>query len=127
MHRYSLTGRPLSAIVMAAALAFSSLGFAFVASPAAAATTISLSNTPTSLELGESFTSTATITGSSGGISFVQFLVYGPDVFEEFLTIRAAFDINKRAEGDWKRPGSGYVGMAHQLPHNSDNPTGSAA
>jgi hypothetical protein len=53
-------------------------------------------------------------------------LVHGPDVFEEFLTIRRAFDINKRAEGDWKTPGSGYVGLAHQLPHN-DNPTGSAA
>lgn len=53
-------------------------------------------------------------------------LVHGPDVFEEFLTIRRAFDINKRAEGDWKTPGSGYVGLAHQLPQN-DNPTGSAA
>jgi hypothetical protein len=35
-------------------------------------------------------------------------------VFEEFLTIRRTFDIAKRAEGDWKVPGSGYVGAAVQ-------------
>jgi hypothetical protein len=39
-------------------------------------------------------------------------LKFGPDVYAEFLTIRHAFDINKRAEGDWKKPGSGYVGRA---------------
>lgn len=37
-------------------------------------------------------------------------LPYGSHIFEEFLTIRRAFDINKRAEGDWREPGSGYVG-----------------
>jgi hypothetical protein len=37
-------------------------------------------------------------------------LRFGPDVFDEFLTLRRAFDINKRAEGNWKIPGSGYVG-----------------
>lgn len=42
-------------------------------------------------------------------------LAFGPDVFAEFLTIRSAFDINKRANGDWKTPGTGYVGLAHQL------------
>jgi hypothetical protein len=42
-------------------------------------------------------------------------LVFGPHIFQEFLTIRRAFDINKRAEGDWKQPGSGYVGMADQM------------
>lgn len=53
-------------------------------------------------------------------------LVFGDDVFAEFLHIRAAFDANKRAEGDWRTPGSGYVGLPHQLPENTNNP-GSAA
>jgi len=39
-------------------------------------------------------------------------------VFAEFLCIRRAFDINKRAEGDWRKPGTGYVGIA--LPHNTE-------
>lgn len=41
-------------------------------------------------------------------------LAFGPDVFAEWLVIRQAFDINKRAEGDWREPGSGYVGRAIQ-------------
>lgn len=41
-------------------------------------------------------------------------LRFGPDIYDEFLTIRRAFDINKRAEGNWKVPGSGYVGTAIQ-------------
>lgn len=41
-------------------------------------------------------------------------LRFTPGLFAEFLTIRAAYDINKRAEGDWKVPGSGYVGRAIQ-------------
>lgn len=41
-------------------------------------------------------------------------LAFGRSVFEEFLTIRKTFDINKRAQGDWKTPGSGYVGLALQ-------------
>jgi len=40
-------------------------------------------------------------------------LPFGPDIYDEFLVIRRAFDINKRAEGNWKVPGSGYVGAAH--------------
>lgn len=40
-------------------------------------------------------------------------LKFGPDIFAEFLTIRAVFDVNKRAEGDWKIPGSGYVGTPY--------------
>jgi hypothetical protein len=40
-------------------------------------------------------------------------LKYGPDVFAEFVTVRAAFDIHKRSEGNWKIPGSGYVGAAY--------------
>lgn len=39
-------------------------------------------------------------------------LRFGADVHAEFLTIRAAYDINKRAEGNWREPGSGYVGRA---------------
>ena len=38
-------------------------------------------------------------------------LRFGRDVFHEFLTIRAAYDINKRAEGNWREAGSGYVGV----------------
>lgn len=45
-------------------------------------------------------------------------LAYGPDVYDEFLCIRRAFDINKRANGDWKVPGSGYVGIASRLHHD---------
>lgn len=54
-------------------------------------------------------------------------LAFGPDVYEEFLTIRRAFDIKKRSDGDWKIPGSGYVGIAHQLPTNNDDNTRGAA
>ncbi len=79
MNRYSPSRRPLSAIVTASALAFAGLGFVFAASPASAATAITLSTTPTTLELGESFTSTATVTGSSPGLSFVQFVFYAPE------------------------------------------------
>ena len=39
---------------------------------------------------------------------------YGPDVYREFLVIREAYDLNKRAEGNWREPGSGYVGRAIQ-------------
>lgn len=41
-------------------------------------------------------------------------LKFGRDVFDEFLTIRAAYDINKRCEGDWRVSGSGYAGLAIQ-------------
>ena len=41
-------------------------------------------------------------------------LPYGEDMYQEFLTIRKAYEINKRAEGDWKIPGSGYVGRSVQ-------------
>lgn len=39
-------------------------------------------------------------------------LPYGPHIFAEFLTIRETFEINKRSEGNWREPGSGYVGQA---------------
>lgn len=45
-------------------------------------------------------------------------LEFGRAVYDEFLTIRRAFDIKKRSDGDWKRPGSGYVGVSLQLSHN---------
>lgn len=41
-------------------------------------------------------------------------LKFGPDVYDEFLNIRRSFEINKRAEGNWKVAGSGYVGTAYQ-------------
>jgi hypothetical protein len=37
---------------------------------------------------------------------------FGPHVYDEFLTIRKTYDIAKRARGDWKIPGSGYVGLS---------------
>jgi len=40
-------------------------------------------------------------------------LKFGGDIYAEFLTVRSAFDIHKRAEGNWKIPGSGYVGAAY--------------
>lgn len=52
-------------------------------------------------------------------------LAFGDSIYDEFLTIRRTFDINKRAEGDWKQPGSGYVGLADQL--HRDEPDGDAA
>ena len=41
-------------------------------------------------------------------------LSFSPAVFQEFLAIRAAYDANKRAVGDWRVPGSGYVGISEQ-------------
>ena len=38
-------------------------------------------------------------------------LEFGPHVFAEFVTIRHAFAANQRAEGNYKVPGSGYVGV----------------
>lgn len=38
-------------------------------------------------------------------------LPYGPDIFEEFLAHLRLYLIDLRAEGDWKVPGSGYVGL----------------
>ena len=36
---------------------------------------------------------------------------FGPDIYAEFTTIRATYDIAKRGRGDWKRPGSGHLGL----------------
>lgn len=46
----------------------------------------------------------------------VQPFVYGRHVYEEFCVIRRTFDIAKRGRGDWKRPGSGYVGLPILTP-----------
>jgi hypothetical protein len=35
---------------------------------------------------------------------------FGPHVYDEFTTIRRTYDLVKRGRGDWKVPGSGYVG-----------------
>lgn len=40
-------------------------------------------------------------------------LRFGPDVFAEFVNILETFRINKRAVGNWKVPGTGYVGVPH--------------
>lgn len=42
-------------------------------------------------------------------------LRYGPEVFAEFTAIRRVFDANRRANGDWRTPGSGYVGVSEQI------------
>lgn len=36
---------------------------------------------------------------------------FGPEIYDEFLTIRQTFDIAKRGRGDWKTPGSGHMGL----------------
>jgi hypothetical protein len=41
-------------------------------------------------------------------------VAFGPDVFEEYVAIRKVFAAVKKAAGDWKRPGTGYVGLAIQ-------------
>ncbi len=38
-------------------------------------------------------------------------LAFGPHIHAEFTTIRKTFDIAKKGRGDWKRPGSGHVGL----------------
>lgn len=35
---------------------------------------------------------------------------FGPSIYEEFLNIRRTFEAVKACRGDYKRPGSGYVG-----------------
>lgn len=41
-------------------------------------------------------------------------LRYGREVYAEFVTLLQASRINSRVAGDWKVPGSGYVGIAIQ-------------
>ena len=44
---------------------------------------------------------------------------YGPDIYDEFLLIRRTYDVVKAGRGDWKRPGSGHVGI-HIQPTRED-------
>lgn len=44
---------------------------------------------------------------------------FGPHIYDEFVTIRNTFDIAKRGRGDWKRPGSGYVGLFIQTQESA--------
>ncbi len=46
-------------------------------------------------------------------------LAFGPHIFDEFVTIRRAYDANKRGAGDWRQPGSGYVGISEQQRSNA--------
>ncbi|MGN6245147.1 MAG: hypothetical protein ACTHQ3_15955 [Motilibacteraceae bacterium] len=43
-------------------------------------------------------------------------LAYGPEIYAEFITIRQTYEIAKRGRGDWRKPGTGYVGLAVQSP-----------
>lgn len=36
-------------------------------------------------------------------------LKFSRRVFDEFLAVKTTYDINKRVEGDWRQPGSGYA------------------
>lgn len=45
---------------------------------------------------------------------------FGPGIYEEFLGIRRTFDAVKRGRGDWKRPGTGYVGAYIQHHHDDE-------
>lgn len=45
-------------------------------------------------------------------------LEFGKNIHDEFLVIRHVYDIAKRMKGDWKVPGSGYVGEV--IPHVVD-------
>lgn len=46
-------------------------------------------------------------------------LAHGPDVFDEFVLIRRTQEVVKAGLGDWRRPGSGHVGLSIQ-PHRED-------
>lgn len=46
-------------------------------------------------------------------------LAYGPDIYAEFVALLTSARIIKRARGDWKVPGSGYVGVALQQPQEA--------
>lgn len=41
-------------------------------------------------------------------------LAFGPEIHAEYVAIRRTFDIAKKGRGDWKKPGSGHVGLAVQ-------------
>lgn len=39
---------------------------------------------------------------------------FGPDVYAEFVAIRHVFDVAKAGRGDWRKPGTGHVGLMIQ-------------
>lgn len=39
---------------------------------------------------------------------------HGPAIFDEFLQIRATHEIAKRGRGDWRKPGTGHMGIPIQ-------------
>ena len=43
-------------------------------------------------------------------------LAHGTDVFDEFVLIRRTHEVVKAGRGDWKRPGTGHVGVFIQTP-----------
>lgn len=46
-------------------------------------------------------------------------LAYGPDIYAEFVLIRRTFEVVKAGRGDWKRPGTGHVGIHIQTEPRS--------
>lgn len=54
-------------------------------------------------------------------------LAFGRYVHAEFVHIARTHEINKRAEGDWRTPGTGYVGAALAHPRGDDEDEGGAA
>lgn len=44
---------------------------------------------------------------------------FGPHIYDEFLLIRRTYDVVKAGRGDWKRPGSGHVGLTIQTEPRS--------
>ena len=46
----------------------------------------------------------------------VKPFAFGRNIYEEFIQIRRTFAIAKRGRGDWKIPGSGYVGLPILAP-----------
>lgn len=46
----------------------------------------------------------------------VKPFAFGRDVYEEFVTIRRTWEINRRGTGNYKIPGSGYVGLPVLAP-----------
>lgn len=44
-------------------------------------------------------------------------LAFGPHIYDEFVSIRAAYDVAKRGRGDLRTPGSGHAGLIiHRSP-----------
>lgn len=44
---------------------------------------------------------------------------FGPHIYDEFLLIRRTYDVVKAGRGDWRKPGTGHVGIAIQTEPRS--------